>query len=229
MRNKLFILVLILIILFGGINKNLSFAKKNINFFNEILTKVNGSVEEYGIKTVVNTKEDSENYCNKILKSLNLKDVITNITKESNIYCIEFRNNNIYGYIESTKGDSYNTVTLNIIKKGSTNGINSLEKLVDNALGENYNKAKYFQYIKAQIPSKDIYKTNKDIEVLLKDNGVKNIDTVKIENGYTSTAYTGKYPVIKNNGKYIDFNYALCSYTSGNYIIIGTPIIIETY
>jgi hypothetical protein len=60
-------------------------------------------------------------------------------------------------------------------------------------------------------------------------NNASNIGTVEIDNGYSTVAYTRKYPVMKNDGKWIDFNYAVCSYSSGNYVIIGTPVIITTY
>jgi hypothetical protein len=43
------------------------------------------------------------------------------------------------------------------------------------------------------------------------------------------TALTGNYEKIKNGDSWIDFNSAVCSYESGNYLIIGTPIIIKAY
>lgn len=229
MRNKLFILSLTLIMLFGGSNESYSFQGKNVNVFNEIVTELQGNIEEYGLRTVIHTKEESEAYCLELLKKLNIKEAVTSITKEDSVYSIEFNGDDTYGYIENMNYDNYNVVTINIAKKANINGIDDLKELIERALGENHREAKYFQYLKAQFSNKDIYKANESIETLLKQYGASDIETVEIENGYSSTAYTGKYPPVKTGGRHIDFNYALCSYTSGSYVIIGTPIITAAY
>jgi len=58
---------------------------------------------------------------------------------------------------------------------------------------------------------------------------LKIIETVSINNGLSTVAYTKEYDEKVTNNKLIDFNYAVCNYSSGRYIIIGTPEIITTY
>lgn len=229
MRNRIFTITLTLVMLFWGFNINLSFAKKDINFFDEIVKAVKGSIEEYGIKAVVFTEEDGETFSNKILKSLNMEKAETDIIRNDKIYCIEFKSNNVYGYIESMKYDNYNGVTVNVVNTDDINNADGLKELIEKAIGKNQKEVKYYQYLKAKVLSSDMYKTNEDIEALLKYYGAHNIETVEIENGYSTVAYTGKYPAIRSGGKLIDLNYAVCSYTSGNYVIVGTPIITASY
>jgi hypothetical protein len=75
----------------------------------------------------------------------------------------------------------------------------------------------------------DIYEVNEKIIKLLESHSTKNIETVNINNGLSTVAYTKNYDAMVNNNKLIDFNYAVCNYSSGSYIIIGTPEIIITY
>ena len=75
----------------------------------------------------------------------------------------------------------------------------------------------------------DIHVTNDRIIKVLISHGAKNIDTVSINNGLRTVPYTPKYDEVKINNKLIDFNYAVCNYSCGRYIIIGTPEIITTY
>lgn len=229
MRKKVFILSIIIVMVFGYLNKNFSFAKKNIDLFDEILKVTEGITVEYGIRTCIETKKDGESYSLELLKKLNVEVFNTNVIKNDNIYCIEFNNNKISGYIESISYENYNVVTVNVVEKGSENGLSQLKALLEKALEKENKDTKYFQYLKAAIPSNNISKTNEEIVELLKNENAVNIDTIDIDNGYSTVAYTKRYPIMRNNGKYMDFNYAVCSYTSGNYIIIGTPIIITTY
>jgi Tfp pilus assembly protein FimT len=89
--------------------------------------------------------------------------------------------------------------------------------------------AKYFQYLKAKLPNNNIKYDNNKVLELLKGYDSTNINTVKLENGYSTTAYTKMYNSMESNGQLIDLNYALSKYSSGSYIIIGTPEINVTY
>ena len=42
---------------------------------------------------------------------------------------------------------------------------------------------------------------NKEILKLLKEHGTTNINTISLENGYSTTAYTRRYDSIESNGK----------------------------
>ncbi|MCM8709740.1 YwmB family TATA-box binding protein [Clostridium sp. SYSU_GA19001] len=229
MIKKIFILSIILIMGLGYFNTTFSFAKKNVDLFDEIIKITEATPIEYGVRTCIETKKDSETYSLEILRKLNIELSSTNIIKDNNIYCVEFNNSELNGYVESISYKNYNVVTINIVKKDSKNGLSQLKALFEKALEEEDKEIKYFQYLKAAIPSNNISRTNEEIAELLKRENALNIDTIELENGYSTVAYTKRYPIMKNNGKYMDFNYAVCSYSSGNYIIIGTPIIITTY
>lgn len=229
MRKKVFILSFIFIIAVSFFDHNFSFAKKNTDIINEIVVETEASVTEYGVRSCIKTDNDGETFSLEIFRKLNIWGLNTNVVKDKNLFCIEFNNESINGYIENMKYENYNIVTINIIEKGTVNGIAKLRTAIEKALGDYSSKAKYYQYLKAEIPNKDISKTNENIKNLLKGYGAVNINTIDIDNGFSTIAYTKRYPVIRNNGKYMDFNYAVCSYSSGNYIIIGTPIIISTY
>jgi hypothetical protein len=214
----------------GYLSKNYSEAMKNVDLFDEVVAASDSNIVEYGVRAVLKIEEDQEEYCLRVLKELNLQSESINMVKGDKIYCLEFNNSDLNGYIESMSYDNYNVVTLNIIKKETENGISELRDLIENVIGESGVDIKYFQYLKAQaMGDSDISEINNNIEKLLKLHNASSINTVRIENGYSTVAYTRRYPVMRSNGKYMDFNYAVCSYTSGNYIIIGTPTIITTY
>jgi hypothetical protein len=125
--------------------------------------------------------------------------------------------------------ENHNVVTVNIIKHDNSNSLEDLRNKLEKYIGNKYSNVRYFQYLKCKMQSGDVYSTNKQILKLLKDHRASNINTIDLENGYSTTAYTKQYDSIQSNGKLIDFNYAVCKYSSGNYIIIGTPEILVTY
>ena len=160
---------------------------------------------------------------------MNIENADINVVKEDRFYSVEFSNNELKGYIESTSYDNHNVVTLNVVQYDNGYRLSELKNRINIAVGKDEKEVKYFDYLKAQINKGDKEKVNSDIAKLLKNNNASNIDTIKIDNGYSTVAYTKKYPVMKNNGKWMDLNYAVCSYFSGDYVIIGTPVIITTY
>jgi hypothetical protein len=223
-------MLLVFLMTAGYLSKNYSEAMKNVDLFDEVIAASDSKIVEYGVRAVLKIEEDQEEYCVRVLRELNIESKSTNMIKSDKIYCLEFNNSDLNGYIESMSYDNYNVVTLNILKKDTENGISDLRNLIEDVIGESGVDIRYFQYLKAQVMGEsDLNEINSNIEKLLKLHNASSIDTVRIENGYSTVAYTKRYPVMRSNGKYMDFNYAVCSYTSGNYIIIGTPTIITTY
>jgi hypothetical protein len=229
MLKKFIIIVLFILVSFSSSNYKPSLADGEVNLFEEVINTVDGKVSEYGIKAVFETDKDKESYCLELLKKLEITGGNINIIKEDKFYCIDFNNNNTKGYIESMSYDNHNVVTLNIVQIDAENKLQELEKKVETAIGKKEKEVKYFKYLKAQFSSRDKSEVNRDIASMLKKHSAVNLDTVQIDNGYSTVAYTKKYLSMKNNGKLIDFNYAVCSYSSGDYIVIGTPVIVTTY
>jgi hypothetical protein len=229
MKTKAFILLIFIMVVTRCFNGSYSLASKNVDFFEEIVRTSEGKVTEFGVKASFEISEDEEAFCLALLEKLNVENADINVVKDDKFYSVEFNNNELKGYIESTSYDNHNVVTLNVVQYDSEYRLSDLKSRVSIAVGKPENEVKYFDYLKAQINKSDKEKVNNDLAELLKENNVSNIDTIKIDNGYSTVAYTKKYPVMKNNGKLMDLNYAVCSYSSGDYVIIGTPVIITTY
>lgn len=226
MKNKIIILVFLFILSLLNLN-NLSFAKKNTSILNKIIESANGSIVEYGIRANFEIDENGEKYCLNLLKKLNLSDSNINISKDGKYYSVDFKSEAVNGYIEYSDYDNHNLVSLNIVRTNNENRLDELINTIDSAV--NKKDVKYFQYLKAKVPESDNEKLNNEIIKMLMIENTSNISTVKLKNGTSTVAYTKQFIPIKDNGKLVDLNFAVCSYGAGTYLIIGTPIIIEAY
>ncbi len=207
-----------------------SLANKNSDLFDDILKNTNSKTVEYGITAVFTTDENGEKLCEDILKKLGFSHKNgESVLKNEKIYCIEFGKNNVNGYIETMKYENHNVITINMVEKDGKNGLKEMKNKLQKCTEDKSVTVKYFDYLKSKISDDNIDGTNNKVLKTLKSRGASNINASKLENGYSVTAYTGKYDVIQSNGKLIDFNYAVCKYSSGNYIILGTPEIIVSY
>lgn len=226
MKNKIIILIFIFILSLSNLS-NLSFAKKNTDIINKIIESANGSTVEYGIRANFEIDENGEKYCLNLLKKLNLSDSVINISKNGKYYSVDFESEAVNGYIEYSDYDNHNLVSLKIVRIDNENRLDELISTINSAI--NKKDIKYFQYLKAKVSEGDTEKLNNEIINKLRTKNTTNISTVKIRNGTSTVAYTKQFIPIKDNGKLVDLNFAVCSYESGNYLIIGTPIIIEAY
>lgn len=237
-RKSIALLCIVLSLIILQINVKISNAQEAGNLFDEILLQTKSKTVEYGLKTCFKTGEEPKQFCDYLIKylELNNKKSKLSIHENEDSYCIEFSGENVEGYIEALKGRNENDITINISKIGNENGLVSLKNKVSASIGYKGKNIKYFQYLKAKIEensasvkTEDIYSVNNRIIKVLKSQGTYNIETVSINNGLSTIAYTKKYDELVINKKLIDFNYAVCNYSSGRYIIIGTPEIITTY
>jgi hypothetical protein len=231
MNKEIRVLILLgLMINLLFINSNAYPQDTNIDVFQNVLDKTNSQVEEFGVKTSFEIDGNGEETCVDILKDIGIYEKSSvNVMKNNEMYCLQFNNDDTSGYIESINFDNHNVVTVNISKKNNTNGLKELKKRIEDATKNRSKNMKFFQYVKAKLPYSDISNVNKDVVSILRKDKAENIDTVKINNGYSTVAYTKSYEPIKNNGKFMDFNFAVCRYSSGNYLIIGTPVITTNY
>lgn len=228
MKNKIIILIFLVIIsLFNY--KSFSLTKKNTNLINEVLSSVQGNTVEYGIRATFEINDNGEKYCLELLKKLNLTDNDINIVKSDKFYSLDFNKNETKGYIEYSSYDNHNVVTINMIKVDNMNRLEEFKETIEKAINKTEKDVKYFQFLKAKVIENDKLKLNNKIIEVLKTEKAENIYSVQFNNGISTVAYTKQFDAMKNNGKLMDFNFSLCSYSSGNYLIIGTPIIIEAY
>lgn len=237
-RKIIALLCIMLCLVILQINVRLSNAQEQVNLFDQILLQTKSKTVEYGLKTCFNTQEDAKEVCNYLIQSLGLNnsEIKLNNYENKDSYSIEFSSENVQGYIEALKYNDEDVITININKIGNKNGLEALKDEVSRNIGYRGENIKYFQYLKAKmlessanVGNEDIYGVNERIIKILKSYGTKNIETVSINNGLSTIAYTQKYGEKLNNNKLVDFNYAICNYSSGRYIIIGTPEIITTY
>ena len=211
------------------LNGKLLYAKET-DLFEEIISKTGSNVIEYGVRVSFRTDGIEKEIIQDTLKSMGYYNPSNNIISvKDNVHSIDFIKGDFYGFIESVKQDDGTYVTLDIKEKSRINNINLLKNNIENAVSKKYKDVEYFLYLKSKLKQNNLEEVNNQIKTILKNNRAKSIDTVQINNGFSTVAYTKKYQAIKNNGNLIDFNYAVTSYNSGNYIIIGTPIIKEIY
>ncbi|MCY6355476.1 YwmB family TATA-box binding protein [Clostridium sp. ZS2-4] len=229
-NRKVIILVFIMFAML--LNYKISYAYKGIDLFTSILNETKGEVVEYGLKTRFKTYKNGQESYNYFLNIINSKKLNyrVKVSKDKDNYCIEFEDKSSKGYMEFFTSEEGNVISIEIIKKDSEN---NLLKLKDDIKGITSfwsdNEVSYFQYLKAKLPNDALDDINKKINFLLKSEGASNLHSIKINNGFSTSAYTYRYKAIKSNGKLIDFNFALCKYKSGKYVIIGTPEIVVSY
>ncbi|MBU3159328.1 YwmB family TATA-box binding protein [Clostridium frigoris] len=239
MRKKgITLLCIVLSMIILQINVRLTNAHENLNLFDEILIQTKSKTVEYGLKTCFETQEDPKEICNYLISALNLnnKKIILSTSDNKDSYCVYFSSESSNGYVEALKFKNKSLITINISNVSSENGLVSLKNKVGDSIGYRGKNVKYFQYLKAKIEENtknveinNIKAINQKIIKILKSHGTENIETVSLNNGLSTMAYTARYDEKVINNKLIDFNYAVCSYSSGKYIIIGTPEIITTY
>jgi len=237
-RKGITLLCIVLSMIILQINVRFTNAQDKINLFDEILLQTKSKTVEYGLKTSFKTYEEPIKICSYLILALGLenKGMKLNITDNKESYCIEFSDKNVEGYIEALKYKNKSDITINISKISNQNGLISLKDKVTASIGTRGKDIKYFQYLKAKslenntdLRAESIYDENEKILKVLKAHGTENIETVSLNNGLSTIAYTKQFDAKVTNNKLIDFNYAVCNYPSGRYIIIGTPEIITTY
>ncbi|MDF2883863.1 MAG: hypothetical protein K0R54_4428 [Clostridiaceae bacterium] len=229
MLRKMIVFLLVTIFLFLNMS-SYSSASNKADLMDNMIKGCNGTVQEYGITFSFNVNDNAEETCNKIFNKLKFdyKD-IDNVMQNNKLYCIEIKSKSINGYIESINYDNYNVVTVNLTKKDNVNNLINFKNNISAALGKDYNVGTYFMYIKAKVDSSDLEHINAKLGEVIKEQGGNDIQTVQLESGFSSTAYTERYLPIKSNGRLIDLNYAVCKYPSGINVIIGTPEILTSY
>jgi hypothetical protein len=237
-RKSIALLCIVLVLIILQVNIRVSSAQEDVNLFDEILLKTNSETVEYGLKVSFKTIEEPKEVCNYLINALELtsKKIKLNYFENEISYCIEFSGEDGQGYIEALRYNNEDVIKINISKLSNENGLESLKNNVNDIIGYRGKDMKYFQYLKAKIQDvntnvgmESIYATNQRIIKILKCNKSENIETVNINNGLSTVAYTKRYEEEISNNKLMDFNYAVCNYSSGRYIIIGTPEIITTY
>ncbi|MDP4143431.1 MAG: YwmB family TATA-box binding protein [Bacillota bacterium] len=197
---------------------------KNMGLFGEIIkSSRNKDLSDQTEISLINEAKNLKNNNDKLR-------TINKITIDSNgVYCREFNKGQIYGYIESVKSNNEYIIYIYIQIEDSKDNLAMLKSQVEKASNNNKFDMVVNQYVKAKLQDNDIAKVNKTILNIINKSGATNVNTVSFNNGYSTVAYTKRYNAILDNNKKIDFNFAVCKYPSGSYIVIGIPVISITY
>ncbi|MCY6958789.1 YwmB family TATA-box binding protein [Clostridium brassicae] len=233
MSKKVKVSIIMFIFLSIILNYKVSYGCKNLDLFNSILDESKGYVEEYGVKTHFKTYKNGQELYNDFITQISkeYKSYSGEVSRDKSNFIIRFQDEHSKGHIEFNIGSEGKNVSLQIIQKNHKNNLQNLKDKIEKTITPmTKEKTLCKTYLKAKLNDKDnISDINGKIVSNLKNEGITDVSTIKIENGYSSSAYTGKYKAIKNGDKLIDFNFAVCKYSSGNYIIIGTPEIFVPY
>jgi len=221
MKNKdyKFKFLMLLMILFAFVSAQV----KQDQLFDKIVKLAQGNIEEVGINLSFNVDQDEKDVVEKIFSKLGF-DNIDNVEKSTDHgnYSISFSGKKINGSIVNIKDTNSNSIVLNISEKSSFNNAKELKDNILKSLNLSNKNVKYSYNIKARILSHNISNINDKLQNFLKDNGSTNINSVKISNGFSTVAYTKQFDSINNGGNTIDLNYAIVSYSSGNFILTRT-------
>ncbi|MBC8062633.1 MAG: YwmB family TATA-box binding protein [Clostridiaceae bacterium] len=225
-KTYIFLLILIFsLFIYGDKCK----ATKNIDIFNELLEITNGEIVEIGLKVEYKTNNDGETECRKLLSNLNLDLASKVVVNNEQDFCVKFTKENFSGYIESMLSEGDERMVINVIKKTKENDLKDMEKEIRLAVEDKAVKMKLYKYVKGKLEDHDLTSINDKLLKEIKAEGACNVDSLRISNGYSIVANTNRFNPEISGGKLIDLNCILCNYSSGNYILIGTPEIIASY
>lgn len=229
-RNHMEFIMLMTFIMCMLLNSVLRGVQASEDIIGELISGTDSHIEEYGITVNFITDMDQEALCRDILKQMDFINPEENkITKNDKMYNVDFQTNSINGYIETTKCDKYNIIILNIVVKNDEYELKNMKNHVENVISSFSKDAKFFEYVKAKSSLDNVENIQHKMNAILQEANARDMQTIKLRNGYSSTANTGRYMPIACDGRAMDLNYAVCNYQSGNYVIIGTPQILTSY
>ncbi|WP_032121315.1 hypothetical protein [Clostridium amazonitimonense] len=226
---------LIWIVLIGLLNFVFLMGYKSYNdedLINKFVVSLEGKPEEYGMKIEFqNVEEDriSEIYedIDKILIKYEKINKDADVEENKDIKFINKKEEGIElkALVNKSEKVGYIEVKLNI------ESIMEKEKIEKEVLRnvERERSAKVYKYVKAKVEDDSLEECKTHIEELLVSEKNLNIDIKFTDFGVIGTALTNKASKNGNSPGCVDINFAVMRYTSGTYLIVGTPIIYNAY
>lgn len=229
-KKKRIVIFLIMAIVIINFNIFLSHAKERVDVFDEVLSITNSKIAEASITTTFKPNKDYDYYYKNLL--LLLREYTTSM-EEKTIYdnsnYREFKFDNIYGYIEKVFYKDETLITINLVEKTNENKLEDLKGVLDKILLEHAYNVQYYLQIKSMLEEKDLETVNCSIINALENRKTTGLNTVNLNNGYSTICNTKNYIAKRVNDELIDFQFAVVRYSSGNYLIMGTPEITLTF
>ena len=229
--NFKFIIFILLTLSITLTNKGFLYAKENNDIFNKLLSKGDVMVTEYSVTATFNSKENDDVLCKEIINRAS--NVLGNLeytsTDENGLVTISFSSEFYKGSIVSRPYNGEFIVNVTIIKRENKNNTKELQGKLSEILSHVNSRMNYSQCIKGKILNNNLDEINKFVIDTLEQNKAENINTAKLYNGYSTICNAKLYNSKKIGGLDIDFQCAVVKYSSGCYLIMGTPEITLAY
>lgn len=209
------------------------YGKSEEDMFSGILNSINASTEEYVVEGRFYSQESKENIYETI--TTNIEEAMGQVYQEVNkdlSFKIDYNHEEYDGRISiAGYGEGYDVVLrISICEPNlDIDEERTVEKKIKEILSPISSKVEYSLYVKSKILNGTIDETRDVILKQLYLNKAQNIDEVEISNGYSIISNTNLYDKQIILGEEIDFNCAIVRYSSGCYLIMGTPVIRITY
>lgn len=203
MRNKFMLITFLIFTLF-------STPKSAEDFINGAIKSVDGTVIENGSRIeITNTKD------------FNIRELDDVLSK-----CDE---NKVKISIDEEALELEGRVIINTTSKDNSFSVETLNKDILKEVTREDRNIKVFSYVKAQLREGDLELYKNNLEKYLINTGGKNIKFSSIDSGVTGVALVNMDNFKELDNTLFNINFALVKYTSGTYIIVGTPIITCAY
>lgn len=212
-------------------NKGILYAKENNDLFNKLLSQDDIMITECSVTATFNSKEKDIILCKEI--SSNVSNILGHMeytsTDENGLVTISFSNELYKGSIVSRPYNGESIVSITVIKKENKNNTKELQGKLSEILSQVNSRMNYSQCIKGKILNNNLDEMNKFVIDTLEQNKAENVNTAKLYNGYSTICNAKLYNSKKIGGLDIDFQCAVVKYSSGCYLIMGTPEITLAY
>ena len=168
---------------------------------------------ENGVKVVYQSNSSLEDEMHIIEDKLQRKYTESKIEVSNKGIKIDCENQKVSVDLYDKSGNT--CVEIELINNKKEKNIQNLMKELTELQGNNVSEKRYFKYVKGRINDKE-----NALDIIESTKELKHIDTLDIRNGYVGTA------VLNDRDR---VNFAVSTYNTGTYLIIGTPIIFTTY
>lgn len=204
---KIFLIIEIIFLSIGAIpNSN----KNEFNLLEEKIKKVNEFVEN-GVRVHYELLNDINEYEN--IKNAFLLEFEENVIEEKNRISYEDNDTKVIASFFNNEDELF--VQIDYISKNKDYITNDIQGKLEQIINNKSKKVKYFSYIKLRI-----IEENKIYNDAIINENLKDKEMINIENGKVGKA-------LLEDGTRVNIGYV--RYNTGDYIIIGTPVIFITY
>ena len=223
--------VLIITLVILTFNTNFLYAKGQVDMFEKLLSNKNIEVTEYSVTATFKANSQGFDTCDIILNRVStiFGEMEYTKTNEGEFNNIVFLNEDYRGTITSTAYNNENIFTITIIKKDKENKTKELKSKLSEILSHINSRITYSQCIKGKILNNNLDEINNYVMDTLEQGKVKNINRAKLYNGYSIICNTNLYSSKKVGAVDVDFHCAVVKYSSGCYLVMGTPEITLDY